>query len=106
MRAGMRSHRDVEMPIMATTMPSTRPSAVAATEMIRVLRRPVPSIWGSTCHIAVKSRNVRLMVSNQSMGSLHVEEDGAPGGPATDGGPPGRPQLVCSAEGRYWSGIG
>jgi hypothetical protein len=68
MRDGTRSQRDVEIPMIATTMPSTRPMAVAAKEMIRVLRRPVPSICGKTCHIASKSRKVRLMVSSHSMG--------------------------------------
>src|SRR4051794_14053403 len=61
------------MPMIATIMPRTRPITVAAIEMIRVLRRPVPSICGSTCHMASKSRNVRRMVSNQSMGTLLAE---------------------------------
>src|SRR4051812_12659652 len=70
------------MPMIATTMPSTRPMTVAAIEMMRVLRSPVPSIWGRTCHMASTSRNVRRMVSNQSMGDFSRVEEEGPGGPA------------------------
>lgn len=52
----------------ATTMPSATPMMVAAMEMMRVLRRPTPSSWGRTSAIAPKSKKVRMMVLNQSMG--------------------------------------
>src|SRR4051794_30675192 len=64
----MRSHLEVEMPITATIMPSTSPIAVAATEMISVFFSPTLSSCGKTAHMAPKSKNVRLIVSSQSIG--------------------------------------
>lgn len=51
----------------ATTMPSATPMIVAETEMIRVFKRPTPINCGRTSAIAPKSKNVRVMVLNQSM---------------------------------------
>ena len=58
------------MPMTATTMPRATPMMVAATEMIRVLRRPTPRSWGRTSAIAPKSKKVRMMVLSQSIVAL------------------------------------
>jgi hypothetical protein len=67
MRAGTRSQREVEMPMIATIIPSTTPMTVAQIEITRVFTSPTPSNCGKTCHIASKSKKVLMMLSSQSM---------------------------------------
>src|SRR3954470_3394694 len=68
------------MPMTATSMPSTRPIAVAATEMIRVLVRPTVSICGRTSAMAEKSKKVRPRSFSQSMEAPFGVRPGSVGG--------------------------
>src|SRR4051794_9227866 len=90
----MRSHLDVEMPITATSMPSTSPIAVAATEMISVFFRPILNSCGKTSHMAPKSRNVRRSVSSQSIGVSSGR--GKVGDRDPRGHPPGRVSALVA----------
>lgn len=68
-RAGQRSHRDCDIPAMASSMPSVSPIALALLVRINVLGSPVLNRAGMACRYISQSKNESRNCASVDLGA-------------------------------------